>query len=299
MLRRIIYLPLCALLVLLLSTEILAQGSASQLEDACSISEEIKVQIEANPTDDVFRIYNVPITFAFAEYNNIDDILKSDLVLSVLYVKVTENNQNRFYQEEGDTLVPLEITMPVTKTIEVFKSAEAITRVAADIKIYNTFYLSGDSSRMGAVLYYKTNKGDYVYYNHYSIGERVFSVEVFCEFQKAVLADMIANGHLDGSIDTSNKWDLSAYDFNSKNFNPAAEFVAKETNSDTQIEGTPLVEKNIPTTQAKPKDDPGNGNGIVWITISVTMLVGCAVVLAIACRKRYLRKKYAAFDIEI
>ena len=48
------------------------------------------------------------------------------------------------------------------------KSSEVITYIASDVEVYNTYYLSAETYRMGSALYYKTNKGDYVYYGYTS-----------------------------------------------------------------------------------------------------------------------------------
>lgn len=76
---------------------------------------------------------------------------------------------------------------------------------------------------MGTAVYYKTNKGDYVYFNHLSIGEYLFPIEAFCAYQRAILDEALQYPDRVGSVSYSQVWDLSPYDFKADTFNLHAE----------------------------------------------------------------------------
>jgi len=89
---------------------------------------------------------------------------------------------------------------------------------------------------MGIAIYYKTTVGDYIYYNHYSIGEKLFPIEDFCKYQKAISDELAKHpNENDGSdIDISSIMDLSKYDL--KNITSESERLKGDANCDGQVD---------------------------------------------------------------
>ena len=101
------------------------------------------------------------------------------------------------------------------KAFERFNDPDFVKKyISPDVKVENVYYLSGETNHMGTAIYYRTNLGDYVYYNHYSIGEKLFPIEKFCKYQKAISAELANNPNDNGSndIDISGVMDLSEFE---------------------------------------------------------------------------------------
>ena len=107
------------------------------------------------------------------------------------------------------------------KAIKFLQDNTVATKIPAGAEIYETYYLSGENSYSGTAIYYKTNKGDFVYYSHYAVGdsEYLFPVKDFCEYQRAIYDEMGKYADLDGGVDISQLWDLTRYDIHSEDFN--------------------------------------------------------------------------------
>ena len=147
----------------------------------------------------IMRVYNVPIRGAFNKnFKSIDDVMANN-VLSKYYLVEAEDGSINFYDEKlkelksnrstivnGET-VPLPALDIPEKALERFQDGDFVKKyISPNAKLENIYYLSGETSMMGTAIYYKTSVGDYVYYNYYSIGEKLFPVAEFCKFQQAV-----------------------------------------------------------------------------------------------------------------
>jgi hypothetical protein len=212
-------------------------------EDSLSISEEIKEHFRVYETysdentkpelrlvkdfKSIMRYYNVPIRFVFSEYDNIDDIPASIYKADKYYVVeqqdgtlqcydeyLKELKSNRQIEKNGEMIDLPYLDIP-EKAFERFNDPDFVKKyISPDVKVENVYYLSGESNHMGTAIYYRTNLGDYVYYNHYSIGEKLFPIEKFCKYQKAISAELANNPNDNGSddIDISGVMDLSEFE---------------------------------------------------------------------------------------
>ena len=206
-------------------------------EDSVNISEEVKEHFRVYETysdentkperrlvqdfKNIFRLYNVPIRFAFVDYDNIDDILASEYILQRCFVVEQQDGSMTFYTEHLDEIRSNRYTIvngeqkqlqyiPIPdKTYERFTDKDFVkNNISPDAELENIYYLSGESSMMGTAIYYRTSVGDYVYYK-----EMLFPVKDFCKYQKAIY-DKYAeypdeNGF--GGADVSGVIDLSQY----------------------------------------------------------------------------------------
>lgn len=239
------------LILLVMATPILANAEdIIKKEDSEVISDDIKMNLgaleayqekdgepafkEAENVKSVFRIYNTSLHIAFSKHSNITSLLESEDILQTIYVvqykdgtfrafnddnSYTELLSNRFvYDDTGEKIVlpPVDIS---EQALAALQTNDIVSKAAKDMKVLHKYYLYGEPSMSGSAVYYETDKGDYVYYYHYSIGEYLFPVAEFCAFQKAIVAEINKNPNADGGVVLSGIWDLSKYDFNSSTFN--------------------------------------------------------------------------------
>lgn len=166
---------------------------------------------EVTDMNNAVKIYNVPIRFAFTEYSNIDDILASEELLGFCYVIEQTDGSLSFYNENFHV-----ITQPVINNVEsslkVFNDKEFVKNYISDkAELKDSYFLSGESSLMGTVIYFRTTVGDFVYYNHYDIGKKLFPIDDFCKYQQAIMDEIAKNPDSNGGINIGNIWDLSPY----------------------------------------------------------------------------------------
>lgn len=268
-------------------------------EDSKIISDAVIDKLNVKDSDEVLRIYNVPITFVFAEYQDIDSILMSQEVLEEYYAVKTDDAYT--YQiQENDVFAPITLNNLSAQAMQMCETGEVTASIATDVIVNNTYYLSGESSHMGTAIYYKTNKGDYVYFIHSSIGEYLFPIEAFCAYQRAILDEASQYPDRVGSASYSQVWDLSPYDFRSDSFNLNAEIPARQNtvkdNRDTSdyIDPTEALGENMVTT-GKILDDNTNdtsskneGNNYNWFC---TTIVACLLIAGIAGWVIYWRRR--------
>ncbi len=234
-------------------------------EDSLSISDDIKEHFRVYETysdentkperrlvqdfKSIIRYYNVPVRFVFTEYDNIDNILASAYATKKYYVveqhdgtlqcyneHLKEMKSNRQTIKNGETVTLPYLDIP-EKAFERFNDPDFVKKyISPNVNVKNVYYLSGESSHMGTAIYYRTDKGDYVYYNHYSIGEKLFPIEDFCKYQKAISDELAKHSDENGSgdIDISDLMDLSKYEL--KNVAASSENIKGDANCDGQVD---------------------------------------------------------------
>lgn len=186
----------------------------------------------ANPDEGniLFRYYNIPLRFAFTNFNSIEAILENATENSIpLYALETSGGQRVVFKTQ-DNGISYEALYDendqgewASPSFQEHRTGEAIRTVSSDVIIESIYYLKGENSKMGTAIYYKTNLGDYVFFSRSSIDEYLFSAEAFFEYQRALYAESIQQGDKLGGLDYS-RWDLSSYDYRSDNFDPHAPF---------------------------------------------------------------------------
>ena len=223
---------LCAVCaVFLLGVQTVCAQTVSTAKDSVNIDENTKNKLQLQTTDQVVQVYNTAIYFAFSEYDNVDEILASDEILGSYFIIKSANDEFISKSKIEDNYVSREPEFLNTKAMLTCMTGKATKYISSDVIVYNTYYLSGETSHMGTAIYYKTNKGDYVYYNHYKIGERLFPAEAFYAYQKAIINELSQYPDLEGDIDIGEIWDLSAYDFNSDTFDLFAPYPGQKVES--------------------------------------------------------------------
>ena len=218
--KVIILLAVTLLVISCLTLTIYAEDNMKK-EDSTTISEEIKKQLALQEDEEVIRIYNIPLRFAFTEYSNISEVLAGNEALQIYYAVKSSNGLFEYKAIYDGECHEFEVYSSNQKALNAFQNDKIIEKVSSDIVIYNTYYLSGETNHMGTAIYYETNKGDYVYYNYYELGEGeyLFPIEEFCMYQKAISDERKKYADSYGGVVINGVWDLSKYDINASTFN--------------------------------------------------------------------------------
>ena len=164
-----------------------------------------------------FRRYYIRLDASFYDFDNIDDILANEWYVLGTSFKVTTESEVIYLSEYKSGVG--KIAPPRNEeAINAAFTTEVSQYIAPDVTVYNTYYLDCEDSYRGTAVYYKTNKGDFVYYNYFEIGEKLFPVEAFCAYIRADVEEALKQQGLISETDTSESWDLSVYDFRSDSF---------------------------------------------------------------------------------
>lgn len=262
---------LLLILCCLVSSLCLNISAAEELEpeDSRYISPEMAGAVCDKSTIVTVKAYAVILHSAFDKYSSIEEILS--------------NAKTRYFQENSEgwyDILPAdengcyqknETTQIDRNMVQEFKTGEAIKTVSPDITVKGIYYLDGMEYYQRSAIYYKTNLGDYVYVS-LSVGERLFSAEVFWDYMKAICRVHQAKhkGEMVTGGPNYDICDLSAYDFRSADFDP----------------DQPLPEIEMPESGPNAK-----ASDYLWILL---IAVPLAAILGIWATKR--RKPLDAMD---
>lgn len=222
---------ICVLLIGLVSVLFLNSYAAEYPDplDSRNVPENLVALANPGEGDILFRYYNIPLLFDFTNYDSIEAILENATENSIpLYALETSDGQRVVFKTQDNGISYKSVYDEngqgewASPSFQEHRTGEAIRTVSPDIIIESMYYLKGENSKMGTAIYYKTNLGDYVFFDG-SIDEYLFSAEAFFEYQRTLYAEAIQQGDKDGGLDYSS-WDLSAYDYRSDNFDPHAPF---------------------------------------------------------------------------
>ena len=184
------------------------------------------------------RYYNASVRSAFTEYDNIDNILDSRYVLQKLYVVEQQDGSFKYYDEDLTEIKSSSSYLNIPeKAYTAFWDKDFVNKyISSNAKLENIYYISGEINQMGTAIYYKTSVGDYVYYNYYSIGEKLFPIEDFCKYQKAISDELAKHSDENGSedIDISDFMDLAKYEL--KKVATSSENIKGDANCDGQVD---------------------------------------------------------------
>ncbi len=281
-----------AMLITMSMTVFAAENGVDTVKnkDSINISQEERQLLGAKDSEKVIRIYNVSIRNAFANVKSIDELLKSEgLILSQYYLVQAVDNTYIYKDIIDNVSIDLGNDVPIdSRAMKALQENKVIAKVSSEIEIYETYYLTGETTYTGSAIYYKTNKGDYVYYSYYAVGsgEYLFPIKDFCEYQKAIQSEIAKYPNSDGGVDISQLWDLSKYDIHSANFK-----IATDTNSPTDVENQqskPYVEDLQSQQNVKDDSQPdGLKNSAKWVFTfaGVVLLISASVFIGIGLNR--------------
>ena len=166
----------------------LAQYSALKVDDS------IKASIGAADGQTVIRIHNIPIVYAFDAYDSIEEILKSDDVLATYYAVTDGSEIVSVHRDLNGELYLMDDSLILndSKTRDVLISGGVSEMLPRNASVLDVYYLWGESNHQGSALYYKTNVGDFVYYEYHLEGETktFFSANEFFDLMKSYCATL-------------------------------------------------------------------------------------------------------------
>lgn len=213
-------------------------------KDSLHLKKDIKKSFQTSPSDAVIHFYHVSMPSAFLEIKDIEEILESDaMIQDYCATKIPDGTWIVQAKIDG-RIKPVEM-LENTHALDACLSGDTVKNIASDVEVYNTYYLSGEASHMGTVIYYETNKGDYVHYfgGKYTPGEFLLPVGVFRELHTAIQEEFSKNPP-DNNIEK--KWDLSAYKLNSDTFDLNAKSPWQKQEEDAQKQKQLLLWIGIP-----------------------------------------------------
>ena len=187
-----------------------------------------------DPTAEIIvKAYSSDSISAFGYYDNIEDALAYYCTPKwIVYIKKNAEGLSTygyFTDQSGVTkLIKETYSLNVNHSsvaLQELQTGEAISAVSPDIAIESVYFMYGSPNYDGNAIYYKTNLGDYVYYRGAWGGpEMLCTAERFYEYKRAEYEEIVANntGEVKNGGASVSDWDLSAYDYRSPNFNPAA-----------------------------------------------------------------------------
>lgn len=265
--KKIILLLL--ILCCLINTLTLNISATEELDpdDSRNIPDEVLELFADKDAGMITKIYVAPIALSFEKYAAIEEILQSIAHTNILYIQ-DKGDDVEVYVTYRDLEGYWPTDQPIYRTVDFWdemKTGEAIRAVSKDIVIESVYFLHEVDPYSSSAIYYRTNLGDYVYFNGYGSDERLFSAEVFWAYMKAarmVWQETKKEGPvIMGSWPNYDICDLSAYDFRSPNFDP----------------DQPLPEIEMPKPEPKAED-------YLWI-LGVAVLVAAGLGIW-AVRKR-------------
>jgi len=140
-----------------------SQYSAIQIDDS------IKSALGVQDNEQVIRVYNISTERAFAKYGTIEEVLTSDDVLQALYAVMKDYGIKVYTFDDDSNVVEIKYGIRFTddETTSVLLNNTILEQFPQGAKILDVYYLWGAANYAGSALYYRTDKGDFVYYNYF------------------------------------------------------------------------------------------------------------------------------------
>ncbi len=171
--------------------------------------------IGASENATALRIFSFNPVTDFSEHTDIDEILTSGEKIYSLIAVTEDGRIFKFWQrtEKSPTYLTTHAYQPDSEAIDFYLNADLQEYLGSNTVVNHVYFLDG--STLGTAIYYRTNKGDYVYFNHDDISPCLFSAKAFSAYMDFVR--VISFDSLRFDI-----WDLSSYELGSPFFNPNA-----------------------------------------------------------------------------
>lgn len=201
--------------------------------DSRYIPPQILNLVDEDETDLLVRFYIAPThLFSSKTDEGIDHII--NYYSDANYAQITEAGINYYVLRENGEILKKEHLYPDyyferfdsrEPLLHEFQTGDAIKTVSPDIIIQSVYFLSGRIHHLGSAICYKTNLGNYVYFDGGTVATShlLFSEDAFWDYQEAYWASIVPDADRAGA-GSPELWDLSAYDCNSPNFNPNTPF---------------------------------------------------------------------------
>lgn len=244
--KRLLIMLVCVMI--LLPTIMASAEEIMPAEDSTFVSTEIR-DILAVPEDAaVTRLYKTQIISAFSKSDTIDEVLAATNNLEIYYVEMPDGTVKELVITDG-VVWETDVSTVNSSAMQFYKGDDVLDLIGEEADVQNVYYLTGEISHTGTAIYYRTSKGDYVYYNGIGAGECFFSAATFFEFMDAVFAEMLQTTGMDNGMYVNANWDMSSFRIDSPTFNLNAQ---------------------LPVTEA-PRQDMS-----IWLWVGITAVVVAA-----------------------
>ena len=231
-----------AILIVLFAPSVASAEETAPVEDSTYVSEEIRDLLGVPEDATVTRMYNTLIISDFNKTNTIEDVLASPKIQILYYVETLDGTVKELLLTDGvvTDVNQSQFTVVDSEAMQVYKSGSVLDLLGEDVVVQNVYYLTGYISHTGTAIYYRTNKGDYVYYRWHKLGEfgeageLFLTAENFGKLMDEIYAEMLKHSGMDGGPDLSKIWDLSSFRIDSPTFNLHAPWTGVSNNVNEQ-----------------------------------------------------------------
>ena len=175
---------ICLSISMLLFIFIVFGASADDIKtDSLTFSDSVYERIDNANHSNTIQIYNGTFMHLFAERKSIEEIVTDESLLDPYYaVKGIFSSPEYYYVKDG-TSQKISVNSPaIDSTLRYVTSPNSVlNHISPFLAVQNVYYLNGDASHDGIYIYYKTSKGDYIYYKDYAEAEEsyLFPLEDF------------------------------------------------------------------------------------------------------------------------
>ena len=140
-----------------------SQYSALQIDDS------VKSTLGVGENEQVIRFYNISTERACSQYGTIEEVLASDYVLQAHYAVINDDGIKVYRVDENSNVdeISYGIRFTENETMSVLLNNTVLEQFPQGAKILDVYYLWGENNYAGSALYYRTDKGDFVYYNYF------------------------------------------------------------------------------------------------------------------------------------
>ena len=140
-----------------------SQYSALQIDDS------VKSALGVGENEQVIRFYNISTERACSQYGTIEEVLASDYVLQAHYAVINDDGIKVYRVDENSNVdeISYGIRFTENETMSVLLNNTVLEQFPQGAKVLDVYYLWGENNYAGSALYYRTDKGDFVYYNYF------------------------------------------------------------------------------------------------------------------------------------
>lgn len=178
--KKIVCISISALLFIFIVFGVSADALKS---DSLVFSDSVYESIDNANRNNTIQIYNGTFMHLFAERKSIEEIITDESMLEPYYaVKGVFSSPEYYYIKDGASQKISINPLAIDSTLRYVTSPDSVlNHISPFLTVQNVYYLNGDASHDGIYIYYKTSKGDYIYYKDYAEAEEsyLFPLEDF------------------------------------------------------------------------------------------------------------------------
>ena len=136
---------------------------------AIEIDDSVKSALGVGENEQVIRFYNISTERACSQYGTIEEVLASDYVLQAHYAVINDDGIKVYRVDENSNVDEIRdgIRFTENETVSVLLNNTVLEQFPQGAKVLDVYYLWGENNYAGSALYYRTDKGDFVYYNYF------------------------------------------------------------------------------------------------------------------------------------